>query len=41
VVNEPQGQKYFGGQVAAPIFSSIVSGALRIMGIAPDSNTQS
>ena len=41
VVNEPQGQKYFGGQVAAPIFSSIVSGALRIMGIAPDGNVKS
>ena len=41
VVNEPQGQKYFGGQVAAPIFSLIVSGALRIMGKPPDENTKS
>ena len=41
VVNEPQGQKYYGGQVAAPIFSLIVSGALRIMGIPPDENTKS
>ena len=40
VVNEPQGQKYYGGQVAAPIFSLIVSGALRIMGIPPDENTK-
>ena len=41
VVNEPQGQKYYGGQVAAPIFSLIVSGTLRIMGIPPDENTKS
>ena len=41
VVNEPQGQRYYGGQVAAPIFSSIVSGALRIMGIAPDGSAKS
>ena len=40
VVSEPQGQKYYGGQVAAPIFSLIVSGALRIMGIPPDENTK-
>ena len=40
VVNAPQGQKYYGGQVAAPIFSLIVSGALRIMGIPPDENTK-
>jgi len=41
VVNEPQGQKYYGGQVAAPIFKKIVSGTLRIMGIPPDENTKS
>jgi cell division protein FtsI (penicillin-binding protein 3) len=40
VVNEPQGKQYYGGQVAAPIFSLIVSGALRIMGIPPDENTK-
>ena len=41
VVNEPRGKEYFGGQVAAPIFSLIVSSALRIMGIPPDENTKS
>ena len=41
VVNEPKGKQYYGGQVAAPIFSLIVSGALRIMGIPPDENTKS
>jgi len=41
VVNEPRGKSYYGGQVAAPIFSLIASGALRIMGIPPDENTKS
>jgi len=41
VINEPRGKSYYGGQVAAPIFSLIVSGALRIMGIPPDENTKS
>ncbi len=36
VVNEPSRGVYFGGQVAAPIFSSIMGGALRILNIAPD-----
>lgn len=36
IVNEPGGEQYYGGQVAAPIFSSITSGTLRILGIAPD-----
>ena len=41
VVNEPKSKQYYGGQVSAPIFSLIVSGALRIMGIPPDENTKS
>ena len=36
IVNEPGGDQYYGGQVAAPIFSSIASASLRILGIAPD-----
>ena len=36
IVNEPQGDQYYGGQVAAPIFSSIVSRTLRVMGVTPD-----
>ena len=36
VVNEPSGGAYFGGKVAAPIFSKIMGGALRILNIAPD-----
>jgi cell division protein FtsI (penicillin-binding protein 3) len=36
IVNEPGGDQFYGGQVAAPIFSSITSASLRILGIAPD-----
>jgi len=36
VVREPQGEKHFGGLVAAPIFSKVMAGALRVMGIKPN-----
>lgn len=36
VVNEPKGDEHFGGQVAAPVFSRIASGAMRILNIPPD-----
>lgn len=36
MVDEPSAGKYYGGQVAAPIFSKVMSGALRLYGIAPD-----
>jgi len=35
-IDEPQGQVHFGGQVAAPVFSTVMEGALRILDIAPD-----
>ncbi len=35
VINEPRG-RYFGGEVAAPVFARIVAGALRIRNIKPD-----
>lgn len=34
-IDEPEGD-YFGGLVAAPVFSSVVADALRLMNIAPD-----
>ncbi len=40
MVDEPQG-KYFGGEVAAPVFARIMSDALRFNGITPDANTAS
>jgi len=36
VVDEPHGNEHHGGQVAAPIFSSVMKSALRILNIAPD-----
>ncbi len=36
VVNEPKGDEHYGGQVAAPVFSRIASGAMRLLNISPD-----
>lgn len=36
VVDEPGGGQYYGGLVAAPAFSRVMAGALRVYGIAPD-----
>ena len=36
VIDEPGGRAYYGGRVAAPVFSDIVEGSLRVLGIAPD-----
>lgn len=36
VLDEPQGDEYYGGQVAAPVFSRVMKGALRILNIPPD-----
>ncbi len=35
-IDEPSGEFYYGGRVAAPAFSAITSGALRTLGIEPD-----
>ena len=36
VIDEPSNGKYYGGDVAAPVFSSVMSGALRLLAIPPD-----
>ena len=36
LIDEPTGSLYYGGDVAAPVFASVMSGALRLMGVAPD-----
>ena len=36
MLNDPRDGKYFGGQVAAPVFSRVLSGALRLLDIPPD-----
>ena len=40
MVDEPTANGYYGGQVAAPIFSTIVSETLRAMNVAPDSTVK-
>jgi cell division protein FtsI (penicillin-binding protein 3) len=36
VIDDPRAERYYGGEIAAPVFSSVVGGALRLMGVAPD-----
>jgi len=36
MVDEPSAGKYYGGLVAAPIFSKVMAGALKVYGVAPD-----
>jgi len=41
VINQPGGDLYHGGEVAAPVFSRVMKGALRLLNIAPDDNKRS
>ena len=36
MIDEPTAGEYYGGAVAAPVFSSVMEGALRFLNIAPD-----
>jgi cell division protein FtsI (penicillin-binding protein 3) len=36
VIDEPTAGKHHGGDVAAPVFSAVMGGALRLLGVAPD-----
>ena len=36
MIDEPRAGKYYGGQVAAPVFSKVMAGALRLLNVAPD-----
>lgn len=36
MINEPQGSERYGSQVAAPVFSRIASGAMRLLDVTPD-----
>jgi len=40
VINDPGGDLYHGGEVAAPVFSRIMKGALRVLNIAPDASSK-
>jgi cell division protein FtsI (penicillin-binding protein 3) len=41
LVDEPNAGKYFGGDVAAPVFSEVVQQTLRMMGVPPDLDVKS
>ena len=36
LIDEPAGDRYYGGEVAAPVFSRITAGALRLLNVVPD-----
>ncbi len=36
IIKEPRNGKYYGGEIAAPVFAKIMDGSLRILNIAPD-----
>jgi cell division protein FtsI (penicillin-binding protein 3) len=36
IIDEPSAGAYYGGDVAAPVFSTVMSGALRLLAIPPD-----
>lgn len=36
VIDDPRGDEYYGGLVAAPVFGRVMSGALRLLDVAPD-----
>jgi cell division protein FtsI (penicillin-binding protein 3) len=36
VIRNPRSGRFYGGEVSAPVFAEIMSGAVRLMGIPPD-----
>lgn len=36
MLNEPRGEKFYGGQVAGPVFSAVMAETLRLLNVAPD-----
>ncbi|MEE8321502.1 MAG: penicillin-binding transpeptidase domain-containing protein [Gammaproteobacteria bacterium] len=36
IIDEPGGEQHYGGQVAAPVFSRVMAGALRLLDTTPD-----
>lgn len=39
MVNEPKGEQYYGGAIAAPIFAEVMQSALQILNVPPDADT--
>ncbi len=36
MVDDPKGEQYYGGLIAAPVFSEVMAGAMRLLNVAPD-----
>jgi len=36
IIDDPKGEQYYGGEVAAPVFSRIMTESLRLLNVAPD-----
>ena len=36
MIDEPRGKGYYGGTVAGPVFASVTSGSLQLLGVPPD-----
>jgi cell division protein FtsI (penicillin-binding protein 3) len=36
MIDEPTDGQYYGGTIAAPVFSQVTAGALRLLGVTPD-----
>lgn len=36
MINDPRGEEYYGGSVAAPVFAKVMAGALRMLDVPPD-----
>ena len=41
MIDDPEGDAYYGGLIAAPVFSRVMAGAMRLLNIAPDNMHQS
>jgi len=39
VIDDPRGKQHYGGAVAAPVFSRVMTGALRLLNVPPDQAT--
>lgn len=40
VINEPKGDRYYGGDVSAPVFSKVMAGALQMLNVEPISTRE-
>jgi len=38
IINEPSGDYYYGGEVAAPVFSAVMGATMQLLNVAPDAN---